>query len=375
MAIGRSGTTLCRRALCVRCGRGVAVRRATRCADLMAERLILVLLALALLAIWARGRWRAYCVSHTAVDDIDAAARARPAGAKVAGVACIAGASVSGLLAARICSNHFERVILYDSEECFPDARPRSRVRQHDQLHRAFCRHRPSDPAVFLALLWPTLKSLFPSFEAELYAQSGSVAAPASVSYKAGGFAMLPDSKSWTTRQIYTSREALEGLLRKLVLGLPNVEARVGTVIGFTPSSDRRRVTSVQVRRADGTTEDIAVAALIDASGTTNGSIGWLRKAGYEPPIKRTYECAEGFAAWLIGQSASALHVFHVPHDTSDHRQVQCRLASSMDRDRAHRVGFRWFARDFVHAHRRRPRSDTLPDDHRLGRRGCAARP
>lgn len=151
--------------------------------------------------------------------------------------------------------------------------------------------YRTTHNAVFLALLWPALQSLFPTFKAELVASSGSVVAPASVSYKAGGFAMLPDSDAWTTRQIYTSREALEGLLRKLVLALPNVEARVGTVTGFEASSDRRRVTSVQIRAADGATEDIAVAALIDASGTTNGSIGWLRKAGYPAPVKRTYEC------------------------------------------------------------------------------------
>ena len=150
---------------------------------------------------------------------------------------------------------------------------------------------RPADAAVFLALLWPTLQSLFPTFKSELVSSSGSVAAPASVSYKAGGFAMLPDSDAWTTRQIYTSREALEGLLRKLVLALPNVEARVGTVTGFEASEDRRRVTSVQVRGPDGATEEIAVAALIDASGTTNGSIGWLRKASYPAPVKRTYEC------------------------------------------------------------------------------------
>ena len=179
-----------------------------------------------------------------------------------------------------------------------------------------------SDVAVFLALLWPTLQSLFPTFKAELYAQSGSVAAPASVSFKAGGFAVLPDASAWSTRQIYTSREALEGLLRKLVLALPNVEARVGTVTGFTASDDRRRVTAVHVRRGDSTNEVVEVAALIDASGTTNGSIGWLRKAGFQAPVKRTYECVGEHGDELTVQPSRSLYIVHVPHDTSDDRQV-----------------------------------------------------
>ena len=70
----------------------------------MAARVVLAA-SVVLLALWARGRWVAYCVSRTAVGDIDAAGHARPDGDKIAGVVCIAGASVSGLLAARICSN------------------------------------------------------------------------------------------------------------------------------------------------------------------------------------------------------------------------------------------------------------------------------
>ena len=77
----------------------------------MAVRVVLAigLLLLALWALWARGRWTAYCVSRTAVGDIDAAGHARPDGDKIAGTVCIAGASVSGLLAARICSNRASR--------------------------------------------------------------------------------------------------------------------------------------------------------------------------------------------------------------------------------------------------------------------------
>jgi len=70
----------------------------------MAVRVVLAIV-LSLLALWTRGRWAAYCVARTAVGDIDAAGHARPDGDKIAGVVYIAGASVSGLLAARVCSN------------------------------------------------------------------------------------------------------------------------------------------------------------------------------------------------------------------------------------------------------------------------------
>ena len=66
----------------------------------------------------------------------------------------------------------------------------------------------------------------------------------------------------------------------------------------------------------------VVKTALIDASGTTNGSIGWLRKAGFQAPVKRTYECVGEHGDELTVQPSRSLYIVHVPHDTSDDRQV-----------------------------------------------------
>ncbi|KAK4052590.1 hypothetical protein OIO90_004218 [Microbotryomycetes sp. JL221] len=213
------------------------------------------------------------------------------------GTAIVVGASFSGLLSARVCSKFFDKVILLDAEECSIDPTvKRTRVKQHSQLH------------LFLGLLYPSLKSMFANFDDELKQVGGKVVPPHSVSYKGTGFLQLPDANKtgWSVRQLYISREALEALLRKLVLNrCHNVEAQVGTVKGFQISQDKRAINAVSVRRKDGNIEDVACALVVDASGTTNGSIGWLKNAGFRPPVKVTYDPAIVYTCFTFSTTAA----------------------------------------------------------------------
>ncbi|KAK4046352.1 hypothetical protein OIV83_006133 [Microbotryomycetes sp. JL201] len=149
----------------------------------------------------------------------------------------------------------------------------------------------------FLGLMYPALKAMFSNFEPALYEAGGKIVPPHSVSYKGsgGGFQQLPDAQKtgWPVRQLYISREALEALLRRLLLSsCKNVDSRVGTAKGIVISQDHKRVGSVMVRSSDGQMENVECELIVDASGTTNGSIGWLKNAGFKTPEKVTYDPA-----------------------------------------------------------------------------------
>ncbi|KAM0791043.1 hypothetical protein ACM66B_004339 [Microbotryomycetes sp. NB124-2] len=200
------------------------------------------------------------------------------------GRAVVIGASISGILTARVCAKYFDSVLLLDAEECTTDpTTKRHRVKQHNQLH------------LFLGLLHPALKAMFPSFETAFNEAGGKVVPPHPVSYKGTRCLQLPDAEKtgWPVRQLYISREALEALLRKLVLSTcSNVETRVGMAKGIVMSQDRKSVESVMVRSPDGQVDNVECAFVVDASGTTNGSIGWLKNAGFRAPEKVTYDPA-----------------------------------------------------------------------------------
>lgn len=124
---------------------------------------------------------------------------------------------------------------------------------------------------VLLAILAPSLNSLFPSWDADMKAMGGSYAPPRPNGFRGAGFMRLPTS-NWPIRQIYFSREALEALLRRLILALAPVSSEVGTVTRLIPSPDRKTISAVVIRSPDGTSREVQAALVIDATGTTNGS-------------------------------------------------------------------------------------------------------
>lgn len=138
--------------------------------------------------------------------------------------------------------------------------------------------------------MYPALTRLFPNFVEEVKKAGGSIAPPQPVVYRGGGFVKVPvTANEWDTRQLYISREVLEALLRRLVLErFPHVQAIHGNVSDLVAEGDT--VKSAVVRRPDGSNYNVEGDLFLDCSGTANGSIGWLRKLGYNKPDKMTYE-------------------------------------------------------------------------------------
>ncbi|KAJ6567770.1 hypothetical protein DFH09DRAFT_1314277 [Mycena vulgaris] len=200
---------------------------------------------------------------------------------KIKGTAVICGGSIAGLLAARVCHDHFESVLFIEAEPWvaseegrkldgwdhpFNSSVRRSRVMQYTSLHANQC------------FLFAGLKSLFPAIEEECGLSDIKVL-PSYPRFNLSGAPLhIPWSsfKSGLPKTIYTSRAGFETLLRRLVLGrgsYPNIEFIAGTVTDVRPDpANHSRLNNVVVRTASGTQEFSAVLV---------AGMKWLERNGY----------------------------------------------------------------------------------------------
>jgi 2-polyprenyl-6-methoxyphenol hydroxylase-like FAD-dependent oxidoreductase len=202
---------------------------------------------------------------------------ARPGAGQGGGRAVVIGASMGGLLAARVLSEAFDEVIVIDRDD-LAGTGPRRGVPQGYQAHGILARGRR------------VLEDLFPGFTAELTA-AGAVPVD------------LHDDIAWFngTRRISgapsdlliltVSRPFLEDYVRARVRRLPNVRLCGGyAAAGLLASGDRRVVTGVRADRlgpgaARGELPaDLAADLVVDATGRSNRGLAWLADLGYEPP-------------------------------------------------------------------------------------------
>jgi 2-polyprenyl-6-methoxyphenol hydroxylase-like FAD-dependent oxidoreductase len=185
--------------------------------------------------------------------------------------AVVIGGSLSGLLAARVLSDHCDRVTVVERDQ-FPDeAAYRSGVPQARHLHLLLAKGRE----IFV--------QFFPTFEAdfrELGISSIDIGYDTAV-YTAAG---------WTKR-IRTgvisnpaSRATIDWYVRSQLLQRPNI-AFVEHADAQSLVSDGTRVTGVTVlNRDDQSTQTIEADLVVDASGRLSKTPEWLAALGYPTP-------------------------------------------------------------------------------------------
>ena len=187
--------------------------------------------------------------------------------------AVVIGASMAGLLAARVLADSYGQVTVIDRDELPETPTHRRGVPHGRHIHALAARGQQ------------VLEELFPGLTAELVADG----APAGD--------MLTDARFYLSghrlRQAHTglmllcaSRPFLEGHVRARVRALPNVRFLDRCdVVGLATTPDGRRVTGVRVlRRADGSAEELLGADLVvDASGRGSRTPAWLERARLPP--------------------------------------------------------------------------------------------
>lgn len=211
--------------------------------------------------------------------------------------AVVLGASMSGLLAARVLCEHFTRVTLIERDALSEQVQARKGVPQGHHLHVL---HTKGEQL---------LNQWFPGLSADLVASGATrLDIPGDLLwFHLGGYNVRFRSGLTT---LAMSRPLLETHVRRRVLTLPNLVCRQRhEAVTLAIHSDRSRVTGIVVRRvpADGLTELIGADLVVDATGRGSRSPAWLESLGYGRPAETAVNIGIGYTTRLYRQNAASL--------------------------------------------------------------------
>ena len=196
---------------------------------------------------------------------------------KIGDHAVVLGASMGGLLAARVLADAYQRVTVVDRDLLTEGAADRQGVPQGRHAH------------ALLARGAQILDELFPGLLADLAAAGVPVlASPRELWFSVGGHLLCLDGEGEAENPGYlASRPYLEGQVRARVRALGNVSVRDRcAVAGLITTPARDRVTGIRVRPAGSGEEEVAADLVADATGRGGRTPAWLTELGYDPPAE-----------------------------------------------------------------------------------------
>ena len=201
--------------------------------------------------------------------------------------AVVLGASIGGLVAARVLTEAFPHVTLVERDELPEGAVPRRGVPQGHHTHALLGRGREA------------LEELFPGLTDELL-EYGARGADLQDDVRFYNDGHLLSRRPSGMRGVGLTRPLLEDRLRARVRGLPRVE--VLTPAEGEPVMTGGRVTGVRVHPgADGSASSVLEADLVvDATGRGSHTPAWLESAGFPRPAETTIELGVGYSTWIF---------------------------------------------------------------------------
>ena len=183
--------------------------------------------------------------------------------------AIVIGGSITGLMTARVLSDYFDRVTIFDADTPPEQATPRKGAPQGDHIH------------AILSGGTTAIHKYFPDINQDLIAAGAEYCDPM-LNWRAyiGG--------RWTPRipsglESYTmSRPLLETMIRKHTLAISNIELRSATSVGgLVTSTAQTKVTGVTLKK---TGEAVLADFVVDVSGRGSSASNWLEKLNYTAP-------------------------------------------------------------------------------------------
>ncbi|WP_214107127.1 FAD-dependent oxidoreductase [Acrocarpospora catenulata] len=191
--------------------------------------------------------------------------------------AVVIGAGIGGLLAARVLSDAFPRVTVFDRDELPAATVPRRGVPQGHQAQ------------ALLAKGCEIVEELFPGFTDDLVGRGATALDIQQDARWYFGGRLLRAAPS-ELRALALSRPLLEGYLRERVAARTGVQINASSeVVGLLAEESNRSVRGVRVLRG-GAEQDFDADLVVDASGRGNRGETWLRSLGYEPPQEERVE-------------------------------------------------------------------------------------
>jgi 2-polyprenyl-6-methoxyphenol hydroxylase-like FAD-dependent oxidoreductase len=200
--------------------------------------------------------------------------------------AIVIGGSLTGLLTARVLSDHFENVTILERDEVHDKPESRKGQAQTRHLHG------------LLAQGLLIFKEYFPGIDEELTAGGAFTGDIGEVLhwYQYGNYRLKFKSGLISMSM---SRPFLEFHIRRRVLSLPNVMLIDSCAVNeLVTSPDGKQVTGVRVikRSAEEKAEVLEADLVVDASGRGSASPKWLESLGYARPSETEVRARIGYA-------------------------------------------------------------------------------
>jgi flavin-dependent dehydrogenase len=188
--------------------------------------------------------------------------------------AVVIGASMAGLLSARVLANHFDKVTLIERDKLPENSEPRKGVPQARHIH------------VVLQDGMDFIEEVFPGFKKDMVASgSNAIDSCRDIAWYTGGvWRARPESGQTMYAQ---TRYFVDWHMARRIRQVQNVHLREGhEVLGLMHDAAGQRVTGARIRpinQPDG--EELLEADLVvDASGRGTRSPRWLEELGYGRP-------------------------------------------------------------------------------------------
>jgi 2-polyprenyl-6-methoxyphenol hydroxylase-like FAD-dependent oxidoreductase len=220
--------------------------------------------------------------------------------------AVVIGAGMAGLAAAKAIAPHFEKVTVFDRDSLPGAPAPRSGTPQARHTHG------------LLAGGHSALDRLFPGIEIDLM-EAGAVRMRLrrDIRIELPGFDPFPQ-RDFGYDQFALSRPVLERVCRRRVEQEPHVEvksrARVTEVIA---SPDNSRAVGVRFEDVRGTAGSLAADLVVDASGRTSLTLGFLEAIGSPKPSAVEIGMDQAYSTLIFEKPDDAptdwLAVMHAP--------------------------------------------------------------
>lgn len=217
--------------------------------------------------------------------------------------AVVIGASMAGLLAARVLSETYDRVTVLDRDTWADRPEPRGGVPHGRHAHGLLARGRE------------VLDKLFPGLTDHLV-RDGAVVGDlqGQVRWYFASGSLAPSVSG--LRGLAVSRPALEHEVRRRVGALRGVTIESGWVVrDLLADPTRGRIAGVKVAAvgSDGPPRRLAADLVVDASGRNSHSPDWLRTLGYPAPKEEKIRVDVSYATrhfrWEPGSAGDALAV------------------------------------------------------------------
>jgi 2-polyprenyl-6-methoxyphenol hydroxylase-like FAD-dependent oxidoreductase len=209
-------------------------------------------------------------------------------GENIRGHAVVIGASIGGLCAARVLSEFFDRVTVFERDELPVTPGNRAAVPQGRHVHLLMARGAVEFDGLFPGLLDGMVAAGVPILENR----------PDCIHFGAAGHVL---GTGHTLQDQFTayvpSRPQLEWQIRRRVYDIPNVEIQHRSVAQPHFDCDAQRVTGVLLDSDADEPDFVPADLVVDAAGRGTRLPVWLEQWGFQRPPEKTIDVGIGYAS------------------------------------------------------------------------------